>query len=427
MSEVLNRFEVFSKIDEEIKRKIKIFHVFDDIKGQNVFFITSDDKVFGFGYNTYGCCGLGHNSVVNEPQIIPELCHKNIQQFLIGWNFILGLGIDKNVYGWGCNDFGQLGRGYIESLLQDIYFKPEIIQFSNKSERVIQLSCGNRHCLALTEQGKLFGWGCNEYGQIGCGEGKGATITSPLHLDIFPQFSVKTIHCFCDNSFVVTTDGLVYSWGSNKRYSLGHKVKKRECVFEPKKILNIPKVISVCPNDHLNRYLIYFLTNENQLYFYGFKDVARNKCDSFQKLLKLLNSELKFNSLFRFKTSFYSRKCLAVCDEKVFELGWNKITETKYNSLFDYCSEKLQISYKTIHIISDQTFDGNDLIDLQNYDIFDKYFINPTELGSGGFGTVLKVKDKLLQQHFAVKRIPFKGQKGYEEQSIIRADTITKS
>ena len=56
-----------------MKIEIKIFHVFDDKNGFNVLFITSDDKVFGFGSNCFGCCGLGHNSVVNEPQIIPEL------------------------------------------------------------------------------------------------------------------------------------------------------------------------------------------------------------------------------------------------------------------------------------------------------------------------------------------------------------------
>ena len=133
MSELLNRFEIFSKINEEIKQKIKIFHVFNDYLGPAVLFITSDDKVFGFGSNSFGCCGLGHENVVNEPQIIPELCHKNIQQFLDGWNFILGFSIDKHVYGWGCNGDGQLGRGYIKPIFgSKEYSKPEIIKFSKK-------------------------------------------------------------------------------------------------------------------------------------------------------------------------------------------------------------------------------------------------------------------------------------------------------
>ena len=151
MSELLNRFEVCSKISEEIKQKIKIFHVF--YQGKTVLFITSDDNVFGFGENSFGECGLGHNSVVNEPQIIPELCHKNIQQFFIGVTFILGLSADKDVYGWGLNHCGQLGRGYIKRIFSSKqYFKPEIIKFS---ESVIQLSCGSFHSLSLTEDGNV--------------------------------------------------------------------------------------------------------------------------------------------------------------------------------------------------------------------------------------------------------------------------------
>ena len=70
----------------------------------------------------------------------------------------------------------------------------------------------------------------------------------------------------------------------------------------------------------------------------------------------------------------------------------------------------MQITYKTIQIKSDQMFDGNNLKDLQNYIVFEKYFINCNELGSGGFGTVFRVKDKFYLQHFAIKRIPLKGQ-----------------
>ena len=296
-----------------MKQRIKIIHVFNDNNGKNILFITSDDKVFGFGSNGFGCCGLGHNSVVNEPQIIPELCHKNIQQFFISEirSFLFCLTRDKHVYGWGCNDQGQLGREYdhMTTLNSSKYFfKPKIIEFS--SERVEELSCGANHCLALTEEGKVYGWGSNEYGQIGCGKGKGDKITSPLHLAIFPQFSVKKIHCFGDQSFVLTTDGLVYSWGFNYVCSLRHELDANECVYEPKQILNIPKIISVCHSSDIFWKNTYFLTNENELYFCGYFYAGTEL--SIQKLPKLLNKDLKFTSLF----TFCFLKCVAICDKK---------------------------------------------------------------------------------------------------------------
>ena len=113
MTEMFIRFSIFEKVDENVKQRIKLFHVFDDYKGYNVLFITSDDEVYGLGKNSSGCCGLGHNNAVNEPQVIPELCHKNIKQFFIGYDFVLAFNCDNHVFSWGKNHCGQLGRGYI--------------------------------------------------------------------------------------------------------------------------------------------------------------------------------------------------------------------------------------------------------------------------------------------------------------------------
>ena len=142
----LDNFEICSKIEPKIKKIVKIFHVFDDEKGLNVLFITSDDKVYGFGQNSFGCCGLGHNSVVNEPQVIPELCHKSVKQFFIGWSFVLALKSDGQVYAWGRNCFGQLATGSLGD--DNEYFKPKLISyFTDKT--VIQLSCGSNKRLSF--------------------------------------------------------------------------------------------------------------------------------------------------------------------------------------------------------------------------------------------------------------------------------------
>src|ERR1700759_4818279 len=121
----LDHFKICLKIEPKLKKIVKAFHVFNDEKGLNVLFITSDDKVYGLGQNSSGCCGLGHNSVVNEPQVIPELCHKNIKQFFIGWNFVLALNNVGQVFSWGNNAYGQLANGFISSERH----KPKLISY----------------------------------------------------------------------------------------------------------------------------------------------------------------------------------------------------------------------------------------------------------------------------------------------------------
>ena len=400
MSELLNRFRIFYKISEEIKREIKIFHVFYDIKGKNVLFITSDDKVFGFGSNVFGCCGLGHNSVVNEPQIIPELCHKNIQQFFIGNTFMLGFTIEKQVCGWGNNSLGQLGRGYVSG--RGEYLKPEIICFPFES--VIQLSCGSDHTIALSCDGRVYGWGDNQHGQIGCGREKGEIIANPLQLQIFIPFSITLLKTTSDRSYALTTDGLVYSWGCNEWFCLGHELNAFECVYEPKLIANIPKMLFICPSLHNT----YFLTNEKILYFCGLFRNRKIK-DSFQNSPKLLNKEMKFSSLHSIYYDYYREEVLAFGDNTFFKLIENEFIKFNYNSYFDFYSFEYELCYKTIHINPEKIFDGNDLNDLQNYKLFKYMFEILSELGSGGFGKVYKAKDKYNQEEFAIKEISFNG------------------
>src|ERR1700759_5734882 len=107
----LDHFEICSKIEPKLKKIVKSFHVFDDTKGLNVLFITSDDNVYGFVQNFFGCCGLGHDSVVNEPQVIPELCHKSVKQFFIGYGFVLALNSKGQLFGGGGYGEGYLATG----------------------------------------------------------------------------------------------------------------------------------------------------------------------------------------------------------------------------------------------------------------------------------------------------------------------------
>ena len=44
--------------------------------------------------------------------------------------------------------------------------KPMKIEFF-ENLNIIEISCGYNHCLALNEEGVIYGWGYNYYGQTG--------------------------------------------------------------------------------------------------------------------------------------------------------------------------------------------------------------------------------------------------------------------
>jgi len=65
------------------------------------------------------------------------------------------------VYAWGSNDWGQIGNDCNSDQLIPIKVKGN----KGNNERVVMISCGRRHSMALSECGHVYSWGVNECGQ----------------------------------------------------------------------------------------------------------------------------------------------------------------------------------------------------------------------------------------------------------------------
>jgi alpha-tubulin suppressor-like RCC1 family protein len=64
----------------------------------------------------------------------------------------------------GDDTFGQCGqdnegRSSTAPFFEKRFGKPQLIKIPN--QKVKKVTCGYRHTLAITESGKLFGWGYN--------------------------------------------------------------------------------------------------------------------------------------------------------------------------------------------------------------------------------------------------------------------------
>jgi alpha-tubulin suppressor-like RCC1 family protein len=78
-----------------------------------------------------------------------------------GRNFALYLADDGTVWAWGDNSYGQLGLGN-----NTPHYEPTRIP---GLAGIVQISAGIYHGMALRADGTVFTWGYNGYGQIGTG------------------------------------------------------------------------------------------------------------------------------------------------------------------------------------------------------------------------------------------------------------------
>ncbi len=174
------------------------------------------------------------NSII-ESMIVKELCNKNIIDLSYGFSHYIARTYDNKFYCWGNNYFGQLGFGSED---QNEFHKniPKLNNFLSDLN-INAIKRGVNHSLALTQSGEVYGWGCNEFGQIGCGDNNVKVM--PTKVTGLNENKIKMISCGENHSLALTESGCVYSWGDNSRGALG---------FENIEKSNTPKQIEIKDN-----------------------------------------------------------------------------------------------------------------------------------------------------------------------------------
>ncbi|KAL1321543.1 hypothetical protein HN51_066382 [Arachis hypogaea] len=134
--------------------------------GRHSAVVTDAGALLTFGWGLYGQCGQGNNADQLRPTLVPSLLSTTVEKIAAGLWHTLCVTVDGHIYAFGGNQFGQLGTGsdQPETLPKQL----EASRFENKHSSMV--SCGARHSALLTEDGHLFTWGWNKYGQLGLGD-----------------------------------------------------------------------------------------------------------------------------------------------------------------------------------------------------------------------------------------------------------------
>lgn len=116
------------------------------------------------------------------------------------------------VYCTGTGDMGQLGLG------EDLLKAKKLTKVPNIPTNVIQVVAGGVHSACLTQDGKVFTWGCNDDGALGrlsdedsgnISEYDAGQVTGELI-----NYKIIQISCGDSHTCALTDDGLVFIWGT---------------------------------------------------------------------------------------------------------------------------------------------------------------------------------------------------------------------
>ncbi|KMZ63388.1 Regulator of chromosome condensation (RCC1) family protein [Zostera marina] len=130
---------------------------------------------------------------------------------------------------WGNGDYGRLGLGSLESK-----WRPAICSFLDDDDIPLSIACGGAHTLFLTEKGRVFSSGFNNFGQLGTQPGT-THILEPLEIVGFPTSVVK-ISAGYYHSAAITEDGKLFMWGRNSSGQLGLGKKSSNIVSKPARV-----------------------------------------------------------------------------------------------------------------------------------------------------------------------------------------------
>nr|XP_034175491.1 RCC1 and BTB domain-containing protein 1-like isoform X1 [Osmia lignaria] len=232
-SSELKNWPIFTILEPQFISKVRMVIV-HDYSGNKALLVTNNNMVYAIGTNTNGCLGTGDTCDTFDPIPVKELCNKDIKTFSFGKNHVLALTNQGMVYSWGQNDYGQLGNGcYQQSLI------PTIVTNSVRNEHITDIACGCYHSLALTNKGKVYSWG-----------GIGIRINVPMKMTtgLIDEYIVS-VTCGMAFNMIVTDMGKIYSWGENSEGQLGignNSRQKNPCEVAALDGIVIEKVVCGC-------------------------------------------------------------------------------------------------------------------------------------------------------------------------------------
>lgn len=179
------------------------------VADNHVLMLRADGRLLVWGSNTFGQLGLGQGAAdtIYTPVENTFFAGKKIRDIAVCEDASFVLLNNGELYAFGKGLNGRLGNGSTSNV-----YTPTLITGS-ASWRINKLYPGKEFVIAATDDNKLYGWGRNNYGQIG--NGTKSDVMSPVK--IMDNADIKHFGVGDDYALLIKQDDTLWGWGNNDK------------------------------------------------------------------------------------------------------------------------------------------------------------------------------------------------------------------
>uniref|UniRef100_F6YMX2 RCC1 and BTB domain-containing protein 1 n=1 Tax=Ciona intestinalis TaxID=7719 RepID=F6YMX2_CIOIN len=190
--------------------------------GPHVLVLTQDGGVYSWGHNSYMQLGNGGTSPGTSPSLLSRNISNKVVQIACGSHHSMALTTEGEVYTWGYNNCGQIGSGSTAN-----QGSPRKVTACIGNKRIIDITCGQTTSLCVTDSGEVYSWGYNGNGQLGVGNN--VNQTNPCRVAALQGVVIAQVVCGYAHALALTDNGVVFGWGANSYGQLGSGNKANTC------------------------------------------------------------------------------------------------------------------------------------------------------------------------------------------------------